>query len=648
MQMLPIGMRTQCVRTVLIAWLALVAPPPAQAAADPSPESIVPQTWQMLDYLANDYRGAVQGGRIISDTEYAEMREFADTARQRIASLPPRPGTAALHEHVDALVQSIATKADADFVKTQARGVADELLAAYPVASTPSRTPDGGHGAALYASQCTGCHGASGRGDGPAGASLTPSPADFTDVERADGRSLLALYEAITHGVPGTAMASFASLSDADRWDLAFYVGGLAYPSQAAAGAARWQSEAALRDRFADLASVVRARPGDVVTDPTGLPALAYLRAHPEALAEAPQGLALARERLGASRKLYDAGQIAEASRLALSAYLDGVEPVEPALAARDPSLQTRVETAMGAYRAALANGASKTTVAARAADAQAALDAADAALGSTPTTATATFLGAYTILVREGLEALLVVVAMIAFLRKTDRRTITRYVHAGWIGALALGVVTWWLATTLVSISGAGREVTEGVSSLFAAAVLLGVGIWMHQKSVGGRWQAYLHAKLSDAVSQRSAVFLFALAFIAVYREVFETILFYAALWSDGQGFAMLAGLAAGAVTLAGIAWVLLRTSRRLPIGTFFAASSWLIAILAFVLSGKGIKALQEAGWVGLSPAPLPRIEWIGVFPTWQSLSAQVAVVVIVVLAFVWNRRGAQTPARA
>jgi high-affinity iron transporter len=109
-----------------------------------------------------------------------------------------------------------------------------------------------------------------------------------------------------------------------------------------------------------------------------------------------------------------------------------------------------------------------------------------------------------------------------------------------------------------------------------------------------------------------------------------------------------MLAGLAAGAVTLAGIAWVLLRTSRRLPIGTFFGASSWLIAILAFVLAGKGIKALQEAGWVGLSPAPLPRMEWIGVFPTWQSLSAQVAVVVIVVLAFVWNRRGAQTPVRA
>jgi high-affinity iron transporter len=646
--MLPIVIRAQCLRVALLAGLALGAPLLVQAAPAPAPETVVPQTWQMLDYLANDYRGAVQGGRVVSDTEYAEMTEFAETARQRIASLPVQPASAPLHEHVDALVQSIANKADANIVKTQARGVADELLAAYPVASAPARTPNVSHGAALYASQCTGCHGATGHGDGPAGASLTPTPADFTDVERADGRSLLALYEAITHGVPGTAMASFDNMPDADRWDLAFYVGGLAYPTQAAAGAARWQSDAALRDRFADLASVVRARPGDLTTDATALPALAYLRAHPEAVAEAPQGLALARARLKASQDSYKIGQHAEASRLALSAYLDGVEPIEPALAARDASLKTRLETVMGAYRAALGSGASTAIVEARAANALSTLDAAGAALESTPTTTTATFVGAYTILVREGLEALLVVVAMIAFLRKTDRRTIIRYVHAGWVGALALGVVTWWLATTLVSISGAGREVTEGVSSVFAAAVLLGVGIWMHQKSVGGRWQAYLHAKLSDAVTRRSALFLFALAFIAVYREVFETILFYAALWSDGQGLAMLAGLAAGAVTLAGIAWVLLRTSRRLPIGTFFAASSWLIAILAFVLAGKGIKALQEAGWVGLSPVPVPRIEWIGVFPTWQSLSAQVAVVVIVVLAFVWNRRGARTPARA
>ena len=608
-------------------------------------DQIVPQTWQLLDYLANDYRGAVKDGQVVSESEYAEMREFAQAARMRIASLPAAPGSAELRGQADELIRNIADKVDPDLVNAHARALADALLAAYPVPTTPTAAPDIAKGAALYASTCVACHGAAGRGDGPAGVSLTPMPANFTDVERADGRSVLSLYEAISHGVSGTAMASFSELSDADRWALAFYVSGFAYPAEARSGGSIWKDDASVRQRLPDLSAVVRARPSDFGQAADAQPAraaLAYLRAHPDAFDQMPQGLTLARTRLSDSLDAYRAGHPEDAARLALSAYLDGIEPVEPALSARDPALRIRLETAMGAYRAAIAAKAPVATLASRAADANAVLDQSEQSLGSGPATSTATFLGAFTILVREGLEALLVVVAMLAFLRKTDRRDVERYVHAGWLIALGLGGVTWWIATYLVSVSGAGREVTEGLSSLFAAVVLLGVGIWMHQKSIGGRWQAYLHTKLSAALNRRSALFLFGLSFIAVYREVFETILFYAALWSDGQGMAMLVGLAVGMVTLAVIAWVLLRTSRRLPIGTFFAASSWLIALLAFVLTGKGIAALQEAGWVSMSPASVPRMEWLGVFPSWQSLGAQACVAVIVIVAFLLNRRGA------
>jgi high-affinity iron transporter len=226
----------------------------------------------------------------------------------------------------------------------------------------------------------------------------------------------------------------------------------------------------------------------------------------------------------------------------------------------------------------------------------------------------------------------LLIVVAMIAFLRKAYRDDAVRYVHAGWVLALAAGAVTWAVATYVISVSGAGREVTEGLSSLFAAVVLLGVGIWMHQKSVGGRWQEYLRAKLSAALDRRSMIFLFGLSFIAVYREVFETILFYAALWTEGQKPAVGAGLFAGAIALVAVAWVLLRTSRRLPVGMFFA----------LVLTGKGMQALQEAGWLATTPVAFPRIDWLGVFPSRQSLSAQALILSIVIIAFFVNRRGA------
>lgn len=110
------------------------------------------------------------------------------------------------------------------------------------------------------------------------------------------------------------------------------------------------------------------------------------------------------------------------------------------------------------------------------------------------------TFLGSLTILLREGLEALLIVVGMVAFLKKANRPDVLRYVHGGWIVALAAGGLTWGVATYFVNISGASREVTEGLSSLFAALVLLSVGLWMHQKSAAGRWQTYLKEKLSSA----------------------------------------------------------------------------------------------------------------------------------------------------
>ncbi len=229
----------------------------------------------------------------------------------------------------------------------------------------------------------------------------------------------------------------------------------------------------------------------------------------------------------------------------------------------------------------------------------------------------------------------------MIAFLRKSERREALPWVHAGWVGALVAGAITWAAATWLIDISGANRELTEGLSSLFAAVVLLSVGIWMHQKSLAGRWQQYLNARLSAALGRRSMVFLFVLSFVAVYREVFETILFYAAMWNPRDAGAIVAGLAAGSVGLALVTFALLRLGMRLPIGKFFAVSSALIAVLAVVLVGKGVAALQEAGWISLGMIQAPRIDLLGIYPTWQTLTAQLTVAIAAALGFWINLRG-------
>ena len=216
-----------------------------------------------------------------------------------------------------------------------------------------------------------------------------------------------------------------------------------------------------------------------------------------------------------------------------------------------------------------------------------------------------------------------------------------TGSVHAGWTAALAAGGLTWALATYAIGVSGASRELTEGFGSLLAAVILLSVGIWMHGKSQADQWQRYIHAKLSAALSKRSSWFLFGLAFLAVYREVFETILFYAALASQGSGGAILGGFLTGLVLLAAIAWAMLRYSQRLPIGKFFSYSSALMAVLAAVLAGKGTAALQEAGMLSVTPViNWPRVTLLGIYPTLQVILMQAAALVIIVLGFWYNRR--------
>lgn len=613
----------------------------AQAAVTPA-ETV----WRLLDYVAVDYPGAVENGKVISAAEYAEMVEFSETASTQIATLPATPAKPGLMKQAAALKAAIGAKRPPSEVADLARGLAGDLLTAYPVALAPSAAPDFARGATVYAENCASCHGDTGDGKGPASKGLDPPPIAFTDQDRARHRSVFGLYQVIEQGLDGTAMPSFAHLPQNDRWALAFYVGSLSQDEGARSrGEALWKGDADLRGQFPNLATLTKMTPADlakVVGAKKADEVMAYLRRSPGVLSEQREAsLVFARSKLKATVDAYASGNTGDASSFALSTYLDGIEPFEPAIAARDPKLLSRIEAAMGEFRSRIGSGAPVDSVRQQAAVVEGLLDEADAVLAPAAADATAAFVGALTILLREGLEALLIVVAMIAFLKKADREDVLPYVHGGWVAALGAGVLTWAAATFFITISGAQRELTEGFGGLFAAAVLLSVGIWMHGKSQADAWQRYIKERLSKALSRGSAWFLFLLAFVVVYREVFETILFFAALWSKETAGAVLAGAGAAVVALVAIAWAMLRYSTRLPISKFFAASAALVAVLAFVLAGKGLAALQEAGIVPVTPlAGWPKLDLLGFYPTWQTILVQLAVIAILVVGYFYNRR--------
>jgi high-affinity iron transporter len=225
----------------------------------------------------------------------------------------------------------------------------------------------------------------------------------------------------------------------------------------------------------------------------------------------------------------------------------------------------------------------------------------------------------------------------------RAGRRDGLPAVHGGWLAALALGGLTWVAASWLVTISGATREVTEGATALAAAAMLLYVGFWLHDKSHARRWQAYVGARLQGALGRRATWGLAAVSFLAVYREVFETVLFYQALWrqtAPGGEQALLGGLVSAAVVLAVLSWLIVRGSLRLPLGVFFGATSIALAALAIVLAGKGIAALQEAAVLAPHPIAGPRVPVLGLYPDLLGLLVQAALVLLVVAGFAWRSR--------
>jgi high-affinity iron transporter len=610
--------------------------------------------WRLLDYVAVDYSGAVSDGKVISASEYAEMKEFGASIEERLKALPAKPEKAKLLAQGASLQSAIAAKQSPEAVAAIARGLGKALLEGYPVPLGPRKVPDLKLGAKLYAETCASCHGMTGHADTTMAKQLDPHPVAFADRERAADRSPFALYQVIDQGLEGTAMTSFSNLPTEEKWALAFYVGHFAYPEALQTQGKRiWDSDTQLHSRIPNLDALAglseKALAKDIGQDKAAA-VLAYLRSNPAAVTSTgASALPIAREKLQQSLAAYEAGDRDRAQDLALAAYLDGFEPVEAVLAARDGSLVARVEAAMGDLRSAIAAGKPAADVRARINSLNTLFDEAEAALAPDQATAASTFLGAFTILFREGLEALLIVVGMLAFLRKGDRRDMIRPVHAGWISALVAGGLTWVAATTLISISGASRELTEGFGSILAAVILLFVGIWMHGKAQADEWHRYIKEKVGQALSKKSAWFLFFLAFIAVYREVFETILFYAAMAAEEHVQALVAGALTGAVALAVIAVLMLKFSQRLPIGKFFAYSSALVAVLAVVLAGKGIAALQESGLVAVTSAGwVPRIPVLGIFPTVQGVTVQVVTLAILLVGFAWNSRGSRRLAAA
>ncbi|UVT20417.1 MAG: FTR1 family protein [Nitrospira sp.] len=632
-------------------WLTMVlltTGPLDMAIASPADDERAQTVVHMLDYVAVDYPDAVQDGKVFNADEYAEQRDFAVQAITLLGKLPNVPEQPALLQHASRLLAQIEAKASGSEISALAGRLRLDVIQAWKLSVAPRRAPDLQQGGKMFAQHCAACHGAQGRGDGPLAKGLEPAPSDFHDEARMRQRSLYGLYNTITLGVGGTPMRAFTEFSETDRWALAFFVGSLRADSKAVAkGEALWQ-QGESNAAFDSLRTLVIKAPAEQAAAGSTMDAVrAYLTQHPDALqASAQTPLAFSRSKLEEASRSYAQGDRDAARRLAIAAYLEGFELVEKTLDHVDSPLRLETEREMIALRAAIGEGKSSDAVTAQSIKVIALLDRADAALSGSTLSPNAAFASSLVILLREGLESILVVSAIVAFAVKTKRHDALPYIHTGWIGAVVLGGITWAIASYTLNISGASRELTEGITALLAAAMLLYVGWWLHSRSNAQAWNRFIREQVSVALGKRTLWTMAGVSFLVVYREIFEVILFYETLWSqvgaDGHS-AVVWGIAAAALLLVLLGGAILRYSVRLPIGPFFTVSSILLALMAVVFVGNGVAALQEAGVLETTTVRFISLPLLGVHPTAQSLVLQ-ALTLALIAGGLWSNRAKAT----
>ena len=257
----------------------------------------------------------------------------------------------------------------------------------------------------------------------------------------------------------------------------------------------------------------------------------------------------------------------------------------------------------------------------------------------------------AFLILIREGLEALLVVAAVIAYLVKSGNKRFTKWIYLGVVAGLAGSGLVAVLFTFLFGGSGPIQEISEGVCALIATLMLLWTSNWMLNKSSVEAWNNYIRNKTEAAVAGAQSkvesgqglglgmIASFAmLSFLAVFREGAETVIFYESIYSmsqDAHGM-WVGGLAAAAVLI--VIFLILRfTSVKIPINPFFLITSIVMAALVVIFAGGGIHALIEGDLIeGTYLSTVPTNDWIGLYPYVETITAQVIAAIAVVVLFV------------
>jgi high-affinity iron transporter len=600
----------------LIGFLLLILHFPALAESQPAKlESNVKKIVMMMNIVSKEYHEGIAEGKIINAAEYEESQVFLEQAFGRYKNLikdtTPLTKPDELANQFSSLIQKIKSKADPGIIKSGVIAINAGVLKKFNIklSETPSEPVSLENGRTLYANNCKVCHGIEGKGDGPIATQLDPKPAvlsnpQFTGDEFSKPYDN---FQIINVGIANTAMVGWADqFSEKELWDVTYFIRTFSNEnvklpllvSQASPSEIKKNQQSSTKKAFNEVFLL-----------------------------------------LDQSIEAYRNNKNQDAVESAVDAYLT-YEKVEKQLISKRKELGLKLESSFGRLQAEMKRKATVELVEkvgqTIADDLKEAQQVLTQEIGFT-----GLFIQSFSIIVREGFEAILIIAALITFLVKSRNKDKLKAIYLGVLIGVIGSFITAYILQEILDISMASQEMMEGVIMLVAVVVLFYVSYWLVSKIEATKWQSYITGKMQKAVSTGSAFTLSMVAFLSVYREGFETVLFYKALYlyAGDTTAGIIPGFLVGCAVLAVVYFLINQLGMRIPVKWFFVVTSAFLYYMAFMFMGKGLHELQMGGALSLTGASfVPELPWLGMYPTWETFIGQMVMVVAYAGALIYT----------
>jgi len=587
---------------------------PYSASAKTTPEVVVNKVKKvvmMLDILPKEYEIAIKDGKVTNAAEYEESRIFLEQSFERyqtiIGYMPNIKNAEAIKTKFTALRTDIENKKEPSEIKISANAISSQVLKelGIEISKSPSKAINLQNGKTIFKANCAICHGFTGGGDGPLSSKIEPAPAILSDPSVTGNAQTIAYdnFQVISVGIANTMMMAWAEiLPEEDLWDVTYYI--------------RTFSNKNLE-----------------------LPIVTTTLNKSETSGSIKQTVADVVLVLNQSIKAFKGGEVEQSAELAFDAYLN-YEGIETALVTKNKKLGLRLESSFGRLRAEIKRSADINHIEKINQNIQNDLKEAQTTLEQ-KAGFTGLFLQSFSIIVREGFEAILIIAALIAFLIKSRNKEKVKIIYQGVIIGIGASFITAYIIHEVLNISMANQELLEGWVMLIAVVVLFWVSYWLLTKIETQKWQSYITGKMTQAITTGNVFALGMVAFLAVYREGFETVLFYKALYlyAGEVSNGIVPGFLVGCVFLAIMFFLINKIGIKVPIKWFFGFTSVLLYFMAFTFMGKGLHELQMGEALSLTTAEFaPEISWLGMYPTWETFIGQAFLLVIFIAGVLYT----------